>query len=48
LKIEKIPANYKTEGAEIRQLTQKTTYELILRELKTRRNINTRKNRRNL
>jgi len=32
LKIEKIPASYKTEGTEIRQLTQKTTYELILRE----------------
>ena len=32
LKIEKILASYKTEGTEIRQLTQKTTYELILRE----------------
>jgi len=32
LKIEKIPTNYKIERAEIRQLIQKTAYELILQE----------------
>jgi len=32
LRIEEIPTRYKIEGAEIRQLTQKTSYELILRE----------------
>jgi len=30
LRIEEIPTRYKIEGAEIRQLTQKTSYELIL------------------
>jgi len=30
LKIEGIPMKYRIEGAEIRQLTQKTSYELIL------------------
>ena len=30
LKVEEIPTKYKIEGAEIRQLTQKTSYELIL------------------
>jgi len=34
LKIEEIPTKYRIEGAEIRELTQKTTYELILREKK--------------
>jgi len=32
LRIEEIPTKYKIEGVEIRQLTQKTFYELILRE----------------